>query len=151
MNSTGLPKPLNTVNRKVRADTSHMIPNDGFREVATSNKTGFQNPATFREPFNAVPQMLNKENYSQQTRINRPVSAMLKTGFSSALPRHEASHGERRFGTEYAAFFGRPQSALGPVKVDHAAGLQIARKTDTERKRLLTTSLGEVYNQNDDP
>lgn len=55
MNSTGLPKPLNTVNRKVRADTKHMIPDDGFREIQTSNKTGFQNPSSYREPFNAVP------------------------------------------------------------------------------------------------
>ena len=80
----------------------------------------------------------------------RPVSGKFTSGFGGMLPRHEQTHGQRQFKTEYATFYGRPQSAVGPVKVDRSAGLQIALKTENERKRLLTTQLGEVFNQDHD-
>ena len=48
LNSTGLPKPLNRLQRVPKHDTTQIIPTDGFNELKTTVQTDFVNPDTHR-------------------------------------------------------------------------------------------------------
>jgi hypothetical protein len=44
LSSSGIPAALNTINRKPKQETFGLIPDDGFRELLTSNQDKMKNP-----------------------------------------------------------------------------------------------------------
>jgi hypothetical protein len=44
LNSTGLPKPLNRLNRVPKHNTTEIIPSDGFNEKDTTKRHDFADP-----------------------------------------------------------------------------------------------------------
>ena len=48
LTSTGLPKPLNRINRAPKHDTTKLIPSDGFNELKTTAQTDLQNPVVHK-------------------------------------------------------------------------------------------------------
>ncbi len=54
--------------------------------------------------------MIRKENLTDLLRKPRDLAGP-QSGFGSKLPRHEAKHDQRYFGTTYGGFFGKPLQA----------------------------------------
>lgn len=127
--------------------TSGLIPDDGFREIITSNSEQLRDPRILGTAEKPVPLMLNKQNFDEQRKICRPASGVSR-GFGAVLPQHEHTHEQRYFASEYSTFYGR-RPTTATVK-NHQAGTN-PRPLEVQGTRIISNLVGEVYNKEHDP
>ena len=83
--------PLGRINRSYKWDTRDVIPDDGFREMYTINKSEMQHPerVVVRNPLphsTCGPRMINKRNFSLITSAERSIPGP-QSGFAADLKR----------------------------------------------------------------
>jgi len=121
LHATGIAKPLGCIKRMKKWNTAGVVPDDGFREAYTIQRTEFPDPRAVSAVINKRPpnldqtsgatkKVINAENIAALTLVDREVSGP-SSGFGSLIPRHEATHDKRYFETTNQAFYGRGSSA----------------------------------------
>ena len=125
LTSSGIPMPLPRRNRVYKWDSKDLIPDDGFREMYTINKTEIQHPERVirRNPSpnsTCGPKMINKRNLSLLTSIERPVPGH-QTGWSAVLQREPKPEHDLKTTTQ--TFYGTsaPKSAGAAIAGNAAA------------------------------
>jgi hypothetical protein len=88
LSSTGIPAPLGTYNRRPKQQTKSLIPDDGFRELKTTNNHEMRNPIVHVNKQKPVLSMINKYNIAELSLVDRPVGGE-RSGFGSVIPHHE--------------------------------------------------------------
>lgn len=83
----------------------HLIPDDGFRELKTTNQKEIQNPKVHVRKEKPVLRMINKYNIAELSLVDRPVQTTA-AGFGAVIPRHGPEEGARYFHTENRDNFG---------------------------------------------
>ena len=73
LTSTGIPKPLNRINRVPKHDTTQLIPSDGFNEILTTTQNDFRNPVVHKIKEKPVLNMIHKYNIAELSLVDRPV------------------------------------------------------------------------------
>ena len=59
LNASGLPQPLEVIKRLPKWDTTGVIPDDGYREDYTINRTEIPNPASVRSVLQKRPDLVD--------------------------------------------------------------------------------------------
>ena len=156
LTSSGIPAPLNTINRKPKQETFGLIPDDGFRELLTTNNERLKNPKVHVQKEKPVLRMINKYNIAELSLVDRPVQTT-HSGFGAVIPHHGPEENARYFRTENRDNFG--EKAAGDAKATVAnfeqqnstlAGGQI-RPFETMGIKKISNLVGEVYSKNYDP
>jgi len=88
------------------------VPDDGFRELKTTNQQELQNPKVHYAKQKPVLSMINKYNIAELSLVDRPCKGT-ETGFGAVINRHSHNHEARHFNTENRDNFGQP-AAAGP-------------------------------------
>ncbi len=70
LSASGLPQPLEVIKRLPKWNTTGVIPDDGYREDYTVNKTEIPNPAAVREVLHKRPALVD-----QATGATKPLLA----------------------------------------------------------------------------
>ena len=156
LTSSGIPAPLGAINRKPKQETFGLIPDDGFRELKTTNQQEIQNPKVHHQKEKPVLRMINKYNIAELSLVDRPVQTT-HSGFGAVIPRQTADENARYFRTENRDNFGEKQvlDARGTVEKfqadqGHQAGGQI-RPFEEMGIKKISNLVGEVYSKNYDP
>ena len=110
MTSSGLPQPLGAFHRKPKQETFGLIPDDGFRELLTTNSDRMKNPKVHTQKEKPVLRMINKYNIAELSLVDRPVQTT-NQGFGAVIPRHGAEENARYFRTENRDNFGEKAAA----------------------------------------
>ena len=71
LNSTGLPKPLNRLQRVPKHDTTQIIPSDGFNSLKTTVQADFVNPKTHAIQEKPILKMIHRYNLADLNLANR--------------------------------------------------------------------------------
>ena len=156
MTSSGLPAPLGAINRKPKQETFGLIPDDGFRELKTTNQQDLQNPKVHFAKQKPVLSMINKYNIAELSLVDRPVQGT-KSGFGAVITRHPDNHDARYFNTENRDNFGQP-APQGPTETvanfkqtnSSLAGGNL-RPIDKQGIKALSNLTGEIYSKSFDP
>jgi hypothetical protein len=67
LTSAGVPKALNALKRQQKWNTAGVIPDDGFREMYTVNKTEIPDPQKTKEEVSKPPGLYDSMGKTQQT------------------------------------------------------------------------------------
>lgn len=108
LTSTGLPKPLNRLNRVPKHDTSKLIPSDGFNELQTTAQTDLKNPTVHKIQEKPILNMIHKYNIAELALVDRPVKGPAN-GFGSVINEHPKGHDKNWRETSQAQAFGYGQ------------------------------------------
>jgi len=156
LSSSGLPAPLNTINRKPKQETAHLICDDGFRELKTTNQQDIRNPKVHVRKEKPVLRMINKYNIAELSLVDRPVQTTAQ-GFGAIIPRHEAGHDARYFRTENRDNFGErgpeepAQATANFEKTQAVLAGGNPRASENQGIHKISNLVGEVYSKNYDP
>lgn len=133
-----------------------MIPDDGFRELKTTNQQEMQDPKVHYAKQKPVLSMINKYNIAELSLVDRPVQGT-KTGFGAAINRHSDNHDARYFNTENRDNFGCPAPA-GPgetvanfTKASGSLAGGNLRPIEKQGIKPISNLIGEVYSKKFDP
>lgn len=90
LNSTGLPKPLNRLQRVPKHDTTQIIPSDGFKEMQTTKQSSFVNPKTHAITEKPILKMIHRYNLADLNLANRSAQEPFDKTFNvrSELPQN---------------------------------------------------------------
>ena len=105
LSSSGIPAPLGSINRKPKQETFQLIPDDGYRELVSSNKDEVRPPKVHQQKVKPVLGMINKYNIAELSLVDRPVAGT-KAGFGAVIVRHPDNHDARYWRTENRDNFG---------------------------------------------
>jgi hypothetical protein len=108
LTSNGIPAPLKRIKRNHKWDTSDVIPNDGYKEMQTINKTEICNPAKNRIQEAPKLRMINKYNIAELSLVDRPILGPTH-GFGATVKRFPKDHEKVHFNTTNHAFYGAPR------------------------------------------
>lgn len=108
LSATGIPAPLKRIKRNHKWDTKNIIPDDGYHETKTIQKTELQHPDKNKIPEIPKLRMINKYNIAELSLVDRPIAGP-KTGFGSVIKRFDKDHGKPYFNTTNHDFFGAPK------------------------------------------
>ena len=133
-----------------------MIPDDGYRELKSTNQQEVIDPKHHAQKQKPVLSMINKYNIAELSLVDRPVKGT-KAGFGAVIVKHGDAEGKRHFQTETRDNFGKvaPRAAEETVneynKQSHTlAGGQI-RPYDQVGVKTISNLVGEIYGKNYDP
>ena len=156
LSSSGIPAPLGTYNRKPKQETFGLIPDDGYRELVSTNKEECKPPACHAQKTKPVLSMINKYNIAELSLVDRPVQGT-NSGFGAVIVKHPNNHDARYFRTENRDNYGEncPKDAGQTVGEFNAlqrtlAGGQI-RGYDQQGIKKISNLVGEIYGKNFDP
>ena len=99
--------------------------------------------------------MINKYNIAELSLVDRPINST-HSGFGAIIPRHENTHGMRRFQTENRDFYGQvvppgpEQTVTNFQKLDNVAGTRV-RPLENQKTKIISNLVGEVYSKEYDP
>ena len=105
LNSTGLPRPLNRLNRIPKHDTSRLIPSDGFNETKTTQQWELVDPKKKRYTSRPILSMIHKYNIAELSLVDRPVKGPAN-GFGTVVDMHPKDHNKVYKETSNGVFFG---------------------------------------------
>ena len=105
LSSSGIPAPLGSINRKPKQETFGLIPDDGYRELESTNKMDVQHPSVHHQKVKPVLSMINKYNIAELSLVDRPVQGTA-AGFGAVINVHAQNHDARYFRTENRDNFG---------------------------------------------
>lgn len=155
LNANGVPAPLKRIKRNHKWDTKDVIPNDGYKELKTINKTELQNPEKSRVREQPKRRMINKYNIAELSLVDRPIEGPQR-GFGATVKRFDKDHGKAYFNTTNRDFYGEPKREQPQETVDefnrtqgiNAGGRNYDPKRGVHKLSGLT---GEVYKTSADP
>jgi len=156
LSSSGIPAPLGRFHRKPKQETEHLICDDGFRELKTTNQQEIQNPKVHVRKEKPVLSMINKYNIAELSLVDRPI-VTTKQGFGAVIPRHEVTEGARYFRTENRDHFGEKAPADPRLTVaEHAKNSAIqagnnVRAFEMQGTHQISNLVGELYSKRYDP
>lgn len=120
LSSSGIPAPLGAIYRKPKQETFGLIPDDGFRELKTTNQSDIQNPKVHHHKEKPVLRMINKYNIAELSLVDRPVNTT-HNGFGAVIPRQDPGENARYFRTENRDNYGEKQMFDATATVDKFA------------------------------
>ncbi|OMJ72777.1 hypothetical protein SteCoe_28695 [Stentor coeruleus] len=154
LTSAGVPKALNTLKRQQKWNTAGVIPDDGFREMYTVNKTEIPDPQKTKEEVSKPPvlydingktqQTMQKSNIISLTHIERETTGP-KSGFGAVLPKHPDTWDKRYFETTYNCVHGEPGSKPKPTVPEHSNFITTNQTFYNTGKELVGNSAGISY------
>jgi hypothetical protein len=155
LTANGIPAPLKRIKRNHKWDTRDVIPNDGYKELQTINKTEIQHPNKKRIPEKPKLRMINKYNIAELSLVDRPIAGPTH-GFGATVKRFDKDHGKAYFETTNHNFYGAPkredptEAVQSFSKTFHtdAGGRNYDPKQGLKKLSGLTA---EVYNTSADP
>jgi hypothetical protein len=155
LNANGVPAPLKRIKRNHKWNTMDVIPNDGYNETKTINKTEIQNPEKSRVAEKPKLRMINKYNIAELSLVDRPISGP-KTGFGATIKTFDKEYGKRYNNTTNHDFYGAPkrESPNETVTNFHKTSCINAGERNYDPKRgvmKLSGLTSEVYNTSADP
>ena len=155
LNANGIPAPLKRIKRNHKWDTTDVIPNDGYKETVTINKTEIVHPDKNRINEKPKLRMINKYNIAELSLVDRPVQGPAH-GFGSTVKRFDKDHGKVYFNTTNHDFYGAPKHELPSETLENfnttfsKSGGQ--RNYDPKQGiKKLSGLTSEVYNTSADP
>lgn len=155
LTANGIPAPLKRIKRNHKWNTKDVIPNDGYKEMQTINKTEIGHPSKHRIPEKPKLRMINKYNLADLNLADREIKAP-RTGFGAVVQRHDPEYGKSYFDTTNYDFYGKPKREAPKEAVEEftktfsKAGGQ--RNYDPKQGvKKLSGLTGEVYNTSADP
>lgn len=153
LNANGVPAPLKRIKRNHKWDTRDVIPNDGYKELKTINKTEIQHPEKSRVQEQPKLRMINKYNIAELSLVDRPVPGP-KTGFGATIKRFDKDHGKPYFTSTNHDFYGKPKRE-DPVQTFYKTSHTNAGERNYEDVnpgvKKLSGLISEVYNTSADP
>lgn len=156
LSATGIPAPLKRIKRNHKWDTKDVIPNDGYQELKTINKTELQHPDKSRVNEKPKMRMINKYNIAELSLVDRPISGP-ERGFGATVKRFGKDHGKPYFETTNHDFYGKPKRETPHETVTtfyKTSSLDSGQRNYNDPSRgvkKLSGLTGEVYNHQADP
>ena len=155
LNANGVPAPLKRIKRNHPWDTKDVIPNDGYKELNTINKTELAHPDKVKVNEKKKLRMINKYNIAELSLVNRPVSGP-ERGFGATVQRFDKDHDKAYFTTTNREFYGEPKkfnAAETTTNFVKAEGINAGEKNYDPKFGIkkLSGLTGEVYNTSADP
>jgi hypothetical protein len=155
LNANGVPAPLKRIKRNHKWNTNDVIPNDGYKELQTINKTELMNPEKLRVREQPKLRMINKYNIAELSLVDRPIGGPQR-GFGATVKRFEKDHSKKYFETTNCDFYGVPKrevpqetvSNFNKTQGTNAGGKNYDPKRGVQKISGLTS---EVYNTSADP
>ena len=108
LTANGIPAPLKRIKRNHKWDTKNIIPDDGYKELKTINKTELPHPDKMRIPERPKLRMINKYNIAELSLVDRPIAGP-ERGFGSIVKKFDKDYGKPYFNTTNHDFFGVPK------------------------------------------
>jgi hypothetical protein len=155
LNAYGVPAPLKRIKRNHQWDTRDVIPNDGYKELNTINRTEIANPEKSRVPDKPKLRMINKYNIAELSLVDRPIAGPDR-GFGSTVKKFDKDHGKSYFTSTNHQFYGQPRKENPSQTVTNFHQTQNTnsgqRNYDpTQGVMKLSGLTSEVYNTSADP
>lgn len=155
LNANGVPAPLKRIKRNHPWNTRDVIPNDGYKELQTINKTEIQHPNKLRVQEKPKLRMINKYNIAELSLVDRPVSGP-ERGFGATVNRWEKDHGKSYLTSTNHEFYGAPKREAPGETVQNFHKTQSInsgeRNYDPKQGlKKLSGLISEVYNTSADP
>lgn len=146
---------MKRIKRNHKWDTTDVIPNDGYKETTTINKTEIVHPDKVRVVEKPKLRMINKYNIAELSLIDRPISGP-ERGFGATVKRFNKDHEKAYFNTTNHDHFGAPKRESPGETVEDfgkTQGINAGeRNYDPKRGvKKLSGLTGEVYNTTADP
>lgn len=130
LNSTGLPNPLNRLQRVPKHDTTQIIPSDGFNEAKTTVQADFVNPKTHSIQEKPILKMIHRYNLADLNLANRSA----KEPFDKTFNVRSELQDNNDWKTTYHGAFGQFGELDAPgetfkfkKQLDTQAGVSLAR------------------------
>jgi len=136
--------------------TSYALPEDGFKEQATTNLADFKDPRSRNDWGKGkaiAPTMITTENAPVCPPEMRELQGP-RRGFGAALNRHEDNHAQRFFSTTSEEFYGqgsRKKEKKEASAIPHHAGLSTEFEEGRVQGMKVGILCGEAYNDSDNP
>ena len=111
LNANGVPAPLKRIKRNHKWNTKDVIPNDGYKELRTINKTEIIHPDKVKVSERPKLRMINKYNIAELSLVDRPISGP-KRGFGATVKRFDKDHEKPYFNTTNHDFYGIPKKEM---------------------------------------
>ena len=155
LNANGVPAPLKRIKRNHPWNTKDIIPDDGYKEMQTINKTELKHPDKVKVEEKQKLRMINKYNIAELSLVDRPIAGP-ERGFGATVKRFDKGHGETNFSTTNNDFYGAPKrqdptqtvTDFNTTQGINAGGKDYNPKRGVKKLSGLT---GEVYNTSADP
>jgi len=133
---------------------SEGLPDDGFRELVSSNKEDFMHPKNRKAwtTRTCVPSFITTTTVPEVVHDERRPVKGQRSGYGAPLQRHDLRHGERFFNTAYRDSHGYPKPAATVDRSQKiAAGLGVLRAADAPEGLRTGQLAGEMYKPTADP
>lgn len=155
LGANGVPAPLKRIKRNHPWDTKDIIPNDGFKEMKSINKTELVHPDKVKVDEKKKLRMINKYNIAELSLVDRPISGP-ERGFGATVKRFDKDHNKPYFNTTNMEFYGEPKkfsAAETTVNFNQTEGNNAGERNYETKSGIkkLTGLTGEVYNTSADP
>lgn len=155
LTANGIPAPLKRIKRNHKWDTRDVIPNDGYKEMKTVNKTEILHPNKNKIQERPTLRMINKYNIAELSLVDRPIPGPTH-GFGATVKRFDKDHGKVYFSTTNHDFYGAPKRETPDETVKtftstfhKSSGV---RNYDPKQGiKKLSGLISEVYNTSADP
>lgn len=153
LNANGVPAPLKRIKRNHKWDTRDVIPNDGYKELNTINRTELSNPEKKRVLEKPKLRMINKYNIAELSLVDRPIEGP-ERGFGATIKRFDQDHGKPYFTSTNHDFYGKPQKENPNVTFYKTQNINSGERNYEDVNpgvKKLSGLTSEVYNTSADP
>lgn len=152
LNSTGLPKPLNRLNRVPKHNTTEIIPSDGFNEKDTTKRHDFADPQNHAIKAKPILKMIHRYNLKDLNLPQREAKAPMDLTFKTRQEIIEKQNWETTMQSAFGA--GQHLDAKGETfkfkeLLKTQAGIHAPRQFENQGVKCSAGLCGEVYKAND--